>query len=178
MPPDVRRQYQRALQLVQDVAKGAAPQGTTERTVATTRDGMSVKVHTKQVKYSVDGKTYDDPSQLPPEVRARVERALHGAEQLELRDQGPREVRVVNVVTETHSRAWVPRVLWWLVIGSLVAVVLLSPLLAHVPLALAPNVILGIDANPTGKNELTPALQRQGPRRRLSVPHLLHPPPA
>src|SRR2546422_5031761 len=52
MPPDVRRQYQRALQLVQDVAKGAAPQGTTERTVATTRDGMSVKVHTKQVKRS------------------------------------------------------------------------------------------------------------------------------
>jgi len=89
---------------------------------------VSVKVHTKQVKYSVDGKTYDDPSQLPPEVRARVERALHGAGQLELRDQVPREVRVVNVVTETHSRAWVPRLLWWLVIGSLVAVVLLSRL--------------------------------------------------
>jgi len=34
----------------------------------------------------------------------------------------------VNVVTETHSRAWVPRLLWWLVIGSLVAVVLLSRL--------------------------------------------------
>src|SRR5256712_5160696 len=122
MPPDVRRQYERALQLVQDVAKGAAPQGTTERTVATTRDGMSVKVHTKQVKYSVDGKTYDDPSQLPPEVRARVERALHGAEQLELRDQRPRELRVGNVVTETQSRACVPPLLWSLVIGSLVAV--------------------------------------------------------
>jgi len=80
------------------------------------------------VKYSVDGKTYDDPSQLPAEVRARVEQALHGAEPLELRDEGPREVRVVNVVTETHSRAWVPRLLWWLVIGSLVAVVLLSRL--------------------------------------------------
>jgi len=127
MPPDVRRQYERALQLVQDVAKGAAPQGTTERTVATTRDGVSVKVHTKQVKYSVDGKTYDDPSQLSPEIRARVEQALHGAEQLELRDQGPSEVRVVNV-TETHARAWVPRILWWLVIGSLVAAVLLSRL--------------------------------------------------
>jgi len=128
MPPDVRRQYERALQLVQDVANGAAPQGTTERTVATTRDGVSVKVHTKQVKYTVDGKTYDDPSQLSPEIRARVEQALHGAEQLELRDQGPQEVRVVNVVTETRSRAWVPRLLWWLVIGSLVAVVLLSRL--------------------------------------------------
>jgi len=128
MPPDVRRQYERALKLVQDVAQGAAPQGTTERTVRTARDGVSVKVHTKQVKYTVDGKTYDDPSQLPPEVRARVEQALHGAEKLELRDQAPTDVRVVNVVTETHSRAWVPRILWWLVIGSLVAVVLLSRL--------------------------------------------------
>src|SRR2546422_7609298 len=85
MPPDVRRQYQRALQLVQDVAKGAAPQGTTERTVATTRDGMSVKVHTKQVKYSVDGKTYDDPSQLPAEVRARVERSEEHTSELQSR---------------------------------------------------------------------------------------------
>src|SRR2546428_4442955 len=128
MPPDVRRQYERALQLVQDVAKGAAPQGTTERTVETTRDGVSVKVHTKQVKYTVDGKTYDDPSQLPPEVRARVEQALHGAEKQELHDPGPREVRIVNVVSETHSRAWVPRIIWWLVLRSLVAVVLLSRL--------------------------------------------------
>jgi len=128
MPPDVRRQYERALQLVQDVAKGAAPQGTTARTVETTRDGVSVKVHTKQVKYTVDGKTYDDPSQLPPEVRARVEQALHGAEKLELGDQGPGEVRVANVVTEMHSRPWVPRILWWLLIGTLVALVLLSRL--------------------------------------------------
>ena len=127
MPPEVRRQYEQALRLVQDVAKGAAPPGTMARTVETTRDGVSVKVHTKQLKYTVDGKSYDDPTQLPPEVRARVEQALHGAEQLELRDQGPSEVRVVNV-TETHSRAWVPRILWWLVIGSLVAVVLLSRL--------------------------------------------------
>jgi len=128
MPPEVRRQYEQAMQLVQDVAKGAGPQGTTEKTVATTRDGVAVKVQTKQVKYTVDGKTYDDPSQLPPEVRARVEQALHGAEKLELRDQAPREVRVVDVVTETHSRAWVPRILWWLVIGGLVAAVLLSRL--------------------------------------------------
>ena len=128
MPPEVRRQYEQAMQLVQGVAKGAAPPGTTERTVEATRDGVSVKVHTKQVKYSVDGKTYDDPSQLPPEVRARVEQALHGAEQRELRDPGPREVRIVNVVSETHARAWVPRIIWWLVIGALVAVVVLSRL--------------------------------------------------
>jgi len=128
MPPEVRRQYERALQLVQDVAKGAAPPGTTERTVETTRDGVSVKVHSKQVKYTVDGKSYDDPTQLPPEVRARVEQALHGAEKRELHDPGPREVRIVNVVSETHARAWVPRIIWWLVIGALVAVVVLSRL--------------------------------------------------
>jgi len=128
MPPEVRRQYERALQLVQDVAKGAAPPGTTERTVETTRDGVSVKVHSKQVKYTVDGKSYDDPTQLPLEVRARVEQALHGAEKRELHDPGPREVRIVNVVSETHARAWVPRIIWWLVIGALVAVVVLSRL--------------------------------------------------
>src|SRR5712691_3686069 len=126
MPPDVRRQYERALQLVQDVAKGAAPQGTTEKTVATTRDGVSIKVHTKQVKYTVDGKTYDDPDELPPAVRARVEQALHGADKLEVQD--PREVRVVDVHTEIHSGARVPRILWWLLIGALVALIVLSRL--------------------------------------------------
>src|SRR2546427_7729367 len=50
MPPDVRRQYERALQLVQDVAKGAAPQGTTERTVATTRDGVRSEEHTSELQ--------------------------------------------------------------------------------------------------------------------------------
>jgi hypothetical protein len=128
MPPEVRRQYERALQLVQDVAKGAGPGGTTEKTVTTTRDGVSVKVHTKQVKYTVDGKTYDDPEALPPEVRARVEQALHGAGKLEVQDQSPRDVRVVEVHTEVQPRVRVPRILWWLLIGALVALIVMSRL--------------------------------------------------
>src|SRR2546430_2845333 len=80
MPPEVRRQYEQALRLVQDDAKRAAPPGTMARTVETTRDGGSVKGHTKQVKYTADGKSHDDPTQLPPGVRARVERALHAVE--------------------------------------------------------------------------------------------------
>src|SRR2546430_16404803 len=75
MPPEVRREYERALRLVADMGKGGGPSGTTDKTVDTRQDGVSVKVQTKQVTYTVDGKTYDDPAQLPPEVRARVERS-------------------------------------------------------------------------------------------------------
>src|SRR2546426_1606690 len=167
MPPEVRRQYEQALRLVQDVAKGAAPPGTMARTVETTRDGVSVKVHTKQLKYTVDGKSYDDPTQLPPEVRARVEQALHGVEKRELHDPGPREVRIVNVVSEMRSRAWVPRIIWWLVIGTLVAVVVLSRLRAHAPMSLAERVVLGIGAHRTVQDGLTQALKPHGRRRRL-----------
>src|SRR2546428_769965 len=90
MPPEVRRQYEQALRLVQDVAKGAAPPGTMARTVETTRDGVSGKVHTKQLKDTVDGKSYDDPTQLPPEVRARGEQDLHGVGEQEVYAPGPR----------------------------------------------------------------------------------------
>ena len=118
MPPDVRREYERALRLVADMGKGGGPSGTTDKTVETTQDGVSVKVHTKQVKYTVDGKTYDDLAQLPPEVRARVEQALQ-------EDGSLRDTRVVNVQSEFESSGRVPRLVWWLVIGALVAVVLL-----------------------------------------------------
>jgi hypothetical protein len=107
MPPDVRREYERALRLVADMGKGG-PSGTTDKTVETRQDGVSVKVHT----------TYDDLAQLPPEVRARVEQALQ-------QDGRLRDTRVVNVQSEFESSGRVPRLVWWLVIGALVAVVLL-----------------------------------------------------
>src|SRR2546423_9439338 len=118
MPPEVRREYERAMRLVQDVAQRGGLAGQAEQTVETTRDGVSVKVHTKQVKVTVDGRTYDDPAQLPPEVRARVEQALQ-------QDGRHRDRRVVDVRTEFQSSGRVPRIVWWLVIGALVAVVLL-----------------------------------------------------
>ncbi len=108
MPPDVRREYERALRLVADMGKGAGPSGTTDKTVETRQNGVSVKVHT----------TYDDLAQLPPEVRARVEQALQ-------QDGRLRDTRVVNVQSEFGSSGRVPRLVWWLVIGALVAVVLL-----------------------------------------------------
>ena len=107
MPPDVRREYERALRLVADMGKGG-PSGTTDKTVETRQNGVSVKVHT----------TYDDLAQLPPEVRARVEQALQ-------QDGRLRDTRVVNVQSEFESSGRVPRLVWWLVIGALVAVVLL-----------------------------------------------------
>jgi len=118
MPPEVRAEYERALRLVQDMGQGGGVPGKAEQTVETMRDGVSVKVHTKQVKYTVNGKTYDDPAQLPPEVRARVEQALQ-------QDGRLRDTRVLDVRTDFQSRGRVPPIVWWLVIGAVVALVLL-----------------------------------------------------
>src|SRR2546430_13332468 len=43
MPPDVRREYERALRLVADMGKGGGPSGTTDKTAETRQDGVSVK---------------------------------------------------------------------------------------------------------------------------------------
>lgn len=118
MPPEVRAEYERAMRLVEDMGKAGGAAGTTDKTVETRQDGVTVKVHTKQVKYTVDGKTYDDPAQLPPDLRARVEQALQ-------QDGRLRDTRVQDVRTEFESRGRVPRLVWWLVIGALVALVLL-----------------------------------------------------
>jgi hypothetical protein len=69
----VRPKYERALRVVQDIVQDGGLSGPSAKTVETRRDGLSVKVHTRQVKSTVDGKTSDDPAQPPPEVRARVE---------------------------------------------------------------------------------------------------------
>ena len=118
MPPDVRAEYERALRLVQDMRQGGGLPGKTEQTVETTRGGVSVNVHTRQVKYTVDGKTYDDPAQLPPAVRARVEQALQ-------QDGRLRDTRMLDVSSEIESRSRVPRIVWWLLLGALAAALLL-----------------------------------------------------
>src|SRR2546429_9148656 len=80
MPPEVRRQYEQALRLVQDVAKGAAPPGAMARTGETTPDGGSLKGQTKQLKCTGDGKSSHAPPQLTPDGRAPGAPALHGVE--------------------------------------------------------------------------------------------------
>ena len=118
MPPDVRAEYERALRLVQDIGRSGGLPGKTEQTVETMRDGVSIKVRTKQVKYTVDGKTYDDPAQLSPDVRARVEQALQ-------QDGRLRDTQIANVSSEVESRSGVPRIVWWLLLGALAGWLLL-----------------------------------------------------
>jgi len=61
MPPDVRQQYERALDAIRHIG---------ER-------GGDVKVNvTTNVKYSINGKTVDNPAAIPARLRPMVDRAI------------------------------------------------------------------------------------------------------
>lgn len=117
MPPDVRRQYERALAAIKDSGEGG------EKTVQAVPGGVKINVTTRRVHYNVDGKSYDDPSQLPPEVRARVERALSDASNIDIHDQGRTDIRMINVDVERPKRRG-STVLLWLVLAAIAAVVI------------------------------------------------------
>jgi hypothetical protein len=61
MPPDVRQQYERAVNALKHIGEQAG----------------DVKVNvTTHVRYSINGKTYESPSGVPAEVRPFVDRAF------------------------------------------------------------------------------------------------------
>lgn len=119
MPPDVRRQYERALAAIKDLGEG----GEKTKTVQSVPGGVKVNVTTRRVQYNVDGKSYDDLSQLPPEIRAKVERALAAAPTVDIRDQGRTDVRLINVEMDGPKRRGA-NVLLWLVVAAIAAVVI------------------------------------------------------
>lgn len=117
MPPDVRRLYDQALRMMKDVQP-------VEKTVKIVPGGVSINAEQRQVRYNIDGKIYDDPAQLPPEIRAKVEQALAGAAELEVRAERPRDVQVVQVQTDIE-RGRIGCLVIWLLIGVATAPVLL-----------------------------------------------------
>jgi hypothetical protein len=130
MPPDVRRQYEKALELLKNVEQGGAAKGSLKKNVKTFPGGVSINVEQRKVQYTIDGKTYDDPAQVPPGIRGLVDKALAGASQLEL-GQGVRsEVRIerppeVRVQVDIERRGGMGRILVWLLIAAGVALGLL-----------------------------------------------------
>jgi hypothetical protein len=114
MPHDVRQQYERAMAALNQVNDKR------EKIVQSVPGGMKVSVTTRRAQYNIDGKTYDDLAQMPPDIRARVEQALAEAPKLSSRDQGRTEVRVINVEVERPKQRG-GTVLRWLVIAAIIA---------------------------------------------------------
>ena len=114
MPPDVRQQYERALAAIKDLEKGG------EKTVQSVPGGVKINVTTRKVHYNIDGKTYDDPAELPPEIRAKVERAL-AASNIDVHDAGRTEVRMMKVEMDRPQRRG-GGVLLWVALAALALV--------------------------------------------------------
>ena len=119
MPPDVRQQYERALAALSEV------EPTRERSVQPVPGGVKFNVTTRRVQYNIDGKIYDDPAQLPPEIRARVERALAEPANVAVREQGRTDVRLVHMQMDRPPAKRGGRTLLWFLIAA-IAVVLIK----------------------------------------------------
>jgi len=117
MPPDVREQYERALAALDQVKPTGA------HNVQSAPGGVKISVTTRRVQYNIDGKTYDDPAQLPPEIRAKVERVLAAAPNVDIRDPGRTDVRMINVEMDGSKRRGA-NVLLWLVAAAIAAAVI------------------------------------------------------
>jgi phage-related protein len=120
MPPDVRRQYETALAALQQLGEGTA-----KKTVQSVPGGLKINVTTRRVQYNVDGKSYDDLSQLPPEIRAKVERALAQPPNVDIREETPAQVRIIHTDVEQPKRRGTSALLWVL-LAALAALVIAS----------------------------------------------------
>ena len=120
MPPDVRQQYERAMAALKHVEPSR------EQHVEAVPGGVKINVTTRRVRYNIDGKIYDDPAELPPEVRAKVERAL-ATSNIDLHDKGRTDVRLMNLQMDRPQRRGVPVLLW--LMGAVIVAVLIIALL-------------------------------------------------
>jgi hypothetical protein len=66
MPPEVRQQYEHALNAIRHIGEGGGGAGEGD-----------VKVNvTTHVRYNINGKTYENPAAVPAEIRPMVDRAF------------------------------------------------------------------------------------------------------
>jgi len=125
MPPGVRRKYERALETLKNLGQGTGP--APQRTVTSIPGGgTKIEVNERRVQYNIDGKTYDNPDDLPPDVRVKMDQAMADArrEIVDVRDGGRTDVQVVKVdIAPTVHRG---RSLVWsiLIVGIVVIVIL------------------------------------------------------
>jgi hypothetical protein len=108
------------MELLKDVKQEGIENGPLKKTVTNTPGGLAINVEHHQVRYNIDGKTYDDPAQLPPEIRAKINQAM---------GQGVRPGRDVNVIqvrTDIQRRSAPGATLMWVLVGAVALIVLLS----------------------------------------------------
>jgi hypothetical protein len=134
MPPDVRRKYERALETLKNLGQGTGP--APQRTVTSIPGGgTKIEVNERRVQYNIDGKTYDNPDDLPPDVRSKIDQAMADASKVDVRDGGRTDVRVVNVdIAPTVHRG--RSLVWSILIVGIVVIVILW--LLGVPLGVDP----------------------------------------
>lgn len=116
MPPDVRRQYERAMQILKDVKQKDGEKESVKKTVKSSPDGVSIKVEKREVVYNVDGKIFTDPAQLPPEIRVKLDSPGSG------RDDG----NVMQVRVDFQRSRGMGGILLWVLLGAGVVFVLIS----------------------------------------------------
>jgi len=103
MPPEVRQQYEHALNAIRHIGEGGGGGG---------GGGGDVKVNvTTHVRYNINGKTYESPAAVPAEIRPMVDRAI---------------------VEISHPKRRGGSVLLWVLIVAVAAIVIAS-LLPHAP---------------------------------------------
>jgi len=112
MPPEVRRQYELAMEMMNKMKMGS-----TEKTVTRSPDGVSIKVEKRSVSYNVDGKTFDDPSQLPADIRAKLDQA-------HVKIEPGRDVNVMKVVIDNRQPGSGSKLWLWLLIGIALVIAL------------------------------------------------------
>ena len=115
MPPEVRRQYERAMEIVNNAREKTDEVGTSKRTVKSSPGGVSIKVEKREVVYNVDGKIFTDPAQLPPEIRVKLDSPGSGG------DGG----NVMQVRVDFQRSRGMGGILLWVLLGAAVVFVLI-----------------------------------------------------
>jgi len=104
MPPEVRRQYELAMEMMNKMKMGS-----TEKTVTRSPDGVSIKVETRIA--------FDDPSQLPADIRAKLDQA-------HVKIEPGRDVNVMKVVIDNRQAGSGSKLWLWLLIGIALVIAL------------------------------------------------------
>jgi len=101
MPPEVRRQYELAMEMMNKMKMGS-----TEKTVTRSPDGVSIKVAKR---------TFDDASQLPADIRAKLDQA-------HVKIEPGRDVNVMKVVIDNRQAGSGSKLWLWLLIGIAIVI--------------------------------------------------------
>src|SRR5881394_1244972 len=112
MPPEVRRQYERAMEIVNNARDKTDEVGTSKRTVKSSPGGVSIKVEKREVVYNVDGKIFTDVRSPSPEGR--------GGQGVRPGGSGGDDANVMQVRVDFQRSRGMGGILLWVLLGAAV----------------------------------------------------------